>query len=510
MHLSLPKRAVADRVSLTIPLQPGEKRNVAELDGAGCIKHIFVVCGGHPKRNPTPMANRKMVLRIYFDGAETPHVEAPVGDFFGVMHGQDYYPIDNHYLSVKAWNGMNSYFHMPFADGARVEVEVADEPHRIYIQVDWERYPDQEMTETRRFCARWRREMPTQRYGEDFLMLDADGPGELVGFVYGVRLLDDADRWSHGGSDNIYIDGDGDYPGYLRGIGGEDVFGSGYGGALHPPETHHFAALPYYVHEDVGQALVAHRLVGYRFYDNDRVQFDRSLQIRFGCMANDICATVYWYSDAPVRPFFKMPDFPQLLPGVELPRGTYDLPIPTTGSWWLNGPYGNEGNRAMTTTLPAETEFQSTARYDGMHEEGSRWLLPHSIELGRHEAHWVRRDAQHNFVDFNHVFRAFARGAGITHPGVALARCILRAPSAMTAKFRISWDNQLTLRVNGEARDLGNNYAFRTKTFDVPLVAGENEVILKLSNEPGSNHGGWLFAFQATAPNGELLIPASE
>ena len=41
--------------------------------------------------------------------------------------------------------------------------------------------------------------MPTQRYGRDFLMLDASVPGRLLGFVYGVRLLDDADRWSHGG-----------------------------------------------------------------------------------------------------------------------------------------------------------------------------------------------------------------------------------------------------------------------------------------------------------------------
>ena len=88
--------------------------------------------------------------------------------------------------------------------------------------------------------------MPAQRYGEDFVMLDADGPGRLVGFVYGVRLLDDVDRWSHGGADNIYIDGDGPHPAYLRGIGGEDVFGTGSGGALHAPATHLYSEMPYY------------------------------------------------------------------------------------------------------------------------------------------------------------------------------------------------------------------------------------------------------------------------
>ena len=115
--------------------------------------------------------------------------------------------------------------------------------------------------------------MPTQRYGEDYLMLDADGPGQLLGFVYGVRLLDDTDRWSHGGAENIYIDGHGEHPVFLRGIGGEDTFGSGYGGALHPPETHHYAAMPYYLHEDVGEARPAQRLVGYRFFEKDTLPF---------------------------------------------------------------------------------------------------------------------------------------------------------------------------------------------------------------------------------------------
>ena len=60
--------------------------------------------------------------------------------------------------------------------------------------------------------------MPAQRYGEDFMMLDADGPGRLVGFVYGVKLFDDVDRWSHGGAENIYIDGRGEIPAFIRGI----------------------------------------------------------------------------------------------------------------------------------------------------------------------------------------------------------------------------------------------------------------------------------------------------
>jgi hypothetical protein len=28
-----------------------------------------------------------------------------------------------------------------------------------------------------------------------------------------------------------------------------------------------------------------------------------------------------------------------------------------------------------------------------------------------------------------------------------------------------------------------------------------------LSNDTGTNHGGWAFAFRATAPDGSILIP---
>jgi len=514
IRLDLPEVGVPDRVSINLNLQPGETCTGAELDGPGCIRHLFVVPGGHPNAEYTPKERyakgRKVIIRIYFDGEPEPSVESPVGDFFGVMHGENWYPIDNHYLSVKAWNGYNCYFPMPFARHARIEFESAEEQSFVILQVDWDRYPESDMREPSRFCARWRREMPTERYGEDFLMLDADGPGCLIGFVYGVRLLDDVDRWSHGGSDNIYIDGEGSHPAYLRGIGGEDTFGEGYGGALHPPETHHYAAMPYYVHEDVGQARVAHRVVGYRFFEPDTIPFSESIHMRFGCMSNDICSTVYWYQGSPVRPFFRMPDWSQLLPGAELPRKTCDLPLPTCGEWWLCGPFGNEGDCAMKSTLIAESEVSPTTIYEGVHEAESAWLTEGSRELGRDAARWVKASANHGFVDFNHVFRPFAWGVGKTHPGVAIARCALNVLADTVADLRFAWDDDLVVSVNGKIFALGQHRAFRTKTVQVQLKAGANTVLVKLSNTVGSNHGGWAFAFLATTANGEKLLPALE
>ena len=513
MQLLLPRRPIPDRVSIAHGLKPDERHTYATLEGPGCIRHLWVVLA-HPRH--IAMANRKAILRIYFDGEPIPAVESPVGDLFGVMHGQCYYPVDNHFLSVKALNGYNCYFPMPFAASARIEVEAGPEGNQVYLQVDWHRYPGEELQEPRRFCARWRRESPAERYGHDYLLLDADGPGDLLGFVYGVRLLDDTDRWSHGGAENVYIDGETEHPSYLRGIGGEDTFGAGYGGALHPPESHHYAALPYYTHEDVSESRPAQRVVGYRFFEHDTLPFEKSIHVRFGCMANDICSTVYWYQNLPVRPFVTMPDWPDLLPEgkngdpIKLAPGVCDLPLPESGEWWLCGPFGNREGRALQNTLLPEKEMNVTATYEGMHEPGSAWLTEGSRQLGRDRARWIRYKPIHGFVDFNHVFRPWARGVGKTEVGVAVARCVLPVKSDTTAVIRLSWDDHLIARLAGGVFDLGHNRAFRTKEVEVSLKAGANPVALKLSNDRGSNHGGWAFAFSARAKDGTVLFPQAE
>lgn len=513
MKLKLPQFAVSDRVSVVRSLEPGQRDSWAELEGPGCIRHIWVTM------TREDLANRLAVIRIYFDDHHDPFVEAPVGDFFGAMHGRRSYPLNTRWLSVQEESGYNCYFPMPFARSARIEFEGGERSHRVYLMVDWHRYPEDNLAEPRRFCARWRREVPTERHGEDFVICDADGPGRLLGFVYGVRLIDDTDRWSHGGALNAYIDGRGEHPVYLRGIGGEDEFGTSYGGALHEPETHLHAGMPYYVHEDVGQARPAQRVVGYRFFNEDTIDFRESLHLRFGSMANDICATTYWYAEAPPRQLFRLPSWDLLaaLPrnpadheGL-LPRGSHDVPPPHSGSWWLCGPFGNTEGRAIDATLPAETGRPGEGDFDGMHAEGSFWLAEPSVAAGLDRARWVRRDATHGFIDFNHVFRPRVRGVAQTDLGVAIAQCVLRSERATRAHLRIAWDDHLVLRVNdNEPVRAGHHAAFRARTLPVDLRAGENTVVLKLSNEIGFNHGGWAFAFAARTEDGTDLLPEAD
>ena len=496
--LDLPAEPVSDHVAITKSISAGETVNYATFDGPGCLKRIWItlarpVGSGRsvaPDAKPSrTFQNRKIILRIYFDGAKTPNVEAPLGDFFGVMHGVDYYPVNTPFISVKEHNGYECFFEMPFAKSARLEITNApDASNSFYLQVAWHRYPDQEMKEKRRFSAQWRREMPTPRYGNDYMILDADGPGQLIGFFYGVRLIDSVDRWSHGGAENIYIDGLGDQPAYLRGIGGEDTFATSYGGVLHRPETHLYDGIPYYVSEDTGEARSAQRLVGYRFYVADSIRFKQSLRFQFGSMENDIASMVYWYQEGTPRRFVKMPEWGKMLPGAELKAGQMDLALPDDGAWNLGPVLENEDSVAIKAALkPASGKAEKPA------------------------GEWTKQATIHGFVDFNHLHRPGTRGVGTHHrKKAAEAVSVIDAPSDLVAKIRLAWDGRLVLRVNDTATDFGTNGPFRQRTMEIPLKKGANRVAVLLSNDTGSNHGGWAFAFRATAPDGTILVPRAE
>ena len=65
-------------------LEPGEALTIFDVEGAGCIKHIFMAM-----MVPEEYPARKVVLRMWWDDEqqETPSVEVPIGDFFGIGHG---------------------------------------------------------------------------------------------------------------------------------------------------------------------------------------------------------------------------------------------------------------------------------------------------------------------------------------------------------------------------------------------------------------------------------------
>lgn len=478
-RLNLPDRPVSRRISQRSEFKG--KRTFGKLTGPGCIRRVWVTGN---------FISRKDILRVYFDGETIPSVEAPLPDFFGLMHnltqpGKNY-QINTPFLAVKPKLGMTCSIPMPFARSARFEIE-SPEGCIVYLMVDWHEYPDQQLTEKMRFRARWRREAPVKDFADDYIIADADGPGRLIGFVYAVDMLESRHkmRWSHGGADNIYIDGMGDHPSFLRGIGGEDVFGASHGGADYVAQSSLYSDMPYYIQKDATGDR--QKLVGYRFFAHDAIHFYESLHLRFGARAHDVSSTVYWYSEKPVRPYFKMPPVKQRLPQTKILRGEYDIPLPDCGSWWLAGPFG---------------KVEPLPKSDGRFEPQKPFI----------DRPWNKRSSIRGFVEFNHVLRPKASNANSpTLDGWAVAYCKLQAPKDMIADVRLAWDDHLILKINNDPPiDLGSQPYIRAKSVKVKLHKGTNQVQVWLTNRVGVTRGAWNFAFRATTAEGIIVHPKAE
>jgi hypothetical protein len=75
----------------------------------------------------------------------------------------------------------------------------------------------------------------------------------------------------------------------------------------------------------------------------------------------------------------------------------------------------------------------------------------------------------------------------------------------------VAWEDRLVIRVNDDKPlDLGHRNNFGKQDLDVSLKQGKNIVLVTLNNTRNFNHGGWAFAFRATAPDGSTLVPRTD
>ena len=297
----------------------GERRTLFQVEGAGIINHIWITIAP-----PPPALNRNdIILRMYWDGAEAPCVEAPLGAFFG-QGWDESYPFVSLPLAAgpREGRGLVSYFAMPFATGARIEVEndTGLPIEAFYYYVDYMKL-DRLPREMGRFHAWYNHELteaPPEGENEwavlgpqganttaagNYLIADIEGKGHYVGVNYYVHSP--SPMWYGEGDDMIFIDGEA-WPPSLHGTGTEDYFNTSWS-----PNT--LYTHPFYgyarVNNDVGWLGRTHV---YRFHVSDPVYFDRSLRftIEHGHNNNltlDISSVAYWYQAGPHKAYPPMP-----------------------------------------------------------------------------------------------------------------------------------------------------------------------------------------------------------
>ncbi len=309
----------------------GQKLELANLKGAGVITHIWVTIAPPP---PT-LSRHDIVLRMYWDGETHPSVESPIGEFFGQGWNESY-PFTSLPLAAGPREGraMVCYFKMPYANGARIEIE-NDSGRAIdafYYQIDYTEL--KALPPNTAYFHAWYNHQLTdaQTYGENewgllgpdgknttgaknYVFADIEGKGQYVGVNYYVHSP--GPMWYGEGDDMFFIDGE-PWPGSLHGTGTEDYFNTSWSPAS------------LYAHPFFGYARVSDQLgwIGkahmYRFHITDPIYFDKSLRatIEHGHDNNltlDLSSVAYWYQREPHKPF---PPFPtreqrKLMPDID-------------------------------------------------------------------------------------------------------------------------------------------------------------------------------------------------
>ena len=302
-------------------IKDGEKVDIMNIEGAGIINHIWITIA--------PLAdelNRNdIIIRMYWDGNEYPSVESPIGPFFGNGWDESYTFVSTP-LSVAPAKGMSyiSYFAMPFAKGARIEIEnqTGVEIAAFYFNIDYvemEELPEK----SGRFHAWYNNEltealpegenewMALGPYGENktgednYVFADIKGKGHFVGVNYYVNSP--SVMWYGEGDEMIFIDGE-TLPSII-GTGTEDFFNTSWC----PKEIFYH---PYFgyprVNEESGWYGRTHV---YRFMVTDPVYFDESCKFTIehghnNCLTLDLASVAYWYTQetAPLPPAISKED----------------------------------------------------------------------------------------------------------------------------------------------------------------------------------------------------------
>lgn len=333
-----------------IELKPGEKRVIMDVDGPGCIKHIWTTQSlTSPLNELFPFYVRHTIIRMWWDGEENPSVECPLGDFFGLGHGEtkDFNSLP---LQMSPVNGkaMNSWWAMPFKTHAKIEIEY-DVPKGsqlcMYYYIDYEMYEEwpSNSTPIGYFHAQFhkmdyldvRKDFSTGKklsateyqrggkntringgYDRNHLILHAKGQGHYVGCHIDIDnkmkwWLPISLCWPGEGDDMIFIDDDIGGEPTLYGTGTEDYVNTAWG------PWQKFDGLYHGIIK--GGYIPFGKMSYYRYHIEDPIAFEREIKVTIEHGHNnhrgDIWeTTAYWYQTEPHLKLDPLPDYEHRMP----------------------------------------------------------------------------------------------------------------------------------------------------------------------------------------------------
>jgi len=310
----------------SVHVEPGASATLLEVTGAGVITHLWFTINSSDEHHL-----KSLLLRAWWDGEQTPSVEVPIGDFFGLGLGE-YFTYQSALLAVAPVKALNSYFQMPFGTAAKLTLtnEGKIRTDNLYFAVDYVTFgslpPD-----VGRFHAQYRQSAPTKGIdgwrsnGDDavntrknldgadnYVFLDAIGRGHFVGVSQAVEQ--NQEGWFGEGDDMIFIDGD--ILPTINGTGSEDYFNGAWDFGGKPFAYEHNGA-PYIVDPE----RIGGRYCLYRFHTESPITFEKSIKVTIehghaNVRSDNYYSTAYWYQTEPHTTFPPLPRVEDRIPRV--------------------------------------------------------------------------------------------------------------------------------------------------------------------------------------------------
>ncbi|PTX96142.1 hypothetical protein DB345_10105 [Spartobacteria bacterium LR76] len=297
------------KVRPLICVKAGETTTLMDVDGPGVIQQIWMTPTGHWRHS---------IIRIYWDGSETPSVECPVGDFFACGWNK-FAQISSLAVCVNPGSAFNCYWPMPFKRKCRITFEnIGFENMTLFYQINYslEEVPE----DAGYFHAQFRRVNPIP-YKEVYTIVDGiEGKGQYVGtyMAWGVNN----NGWWGEGEIKFFMDGDDEFP-TICGTGTEDYFCGSYNfenqdTKQYQEYTTPYAGLPQVIRPD-GVYNSQQRFGMYRWHIVDPIRFEKDLKVtiqalgwrghgRYLALQDDIASVAYWYQTTISKPFPPLPD----------------------------------------------------------------------------------------------------------------------------------------------------------------------------------------------------------
>lgn len=313
-----------------VGIPKGQTLTLMDVQGSGTVRRMWATLWDR-----SPEALRGLKIEAYWDGAATPAVRAPFGDFFCHSLGH-MATFENDCFASPEGRSFNCFVAMPFKKSAKILlINESEKDNGIYYDIA-ATLGDDHGDDMLYFHTFWRRENMTTLRQDMTILPKVQGRGRFFGCNLGVRLHPAMTGfWWGEGEVKVYLDGDTDYP-TLCGTGTEDYIGTGYGQGLfshryqgNPFIGKLFSAFgfyrfhipdPLYFHEDIRVTI---QVMGGPSYEQMLEAMDKDPSIRFMKQGDgtqyytreeleanpkraevmeridDHCATAYWYMDKP-------------------------------------------------------------------------------------------------------------------------------------------------------------------------------------------------------------------